>query len=68
MRLKHFIYKCYAYKHFKNSMDPIKANFVIEVRKVGIQSHTQFSLTALESLETEKGNVSSGIQLSQTYK
>lgn len=49
-------------------MDPIKANFVIEVRKVGIQSHTQFSLTALESLETEKGNVSSGIQLSQTYK
>lgn len=49
-------------------MDPVKANFVIEVRKVGIQSHTQFSLKALESLETEKENVSRGIQLSHTYK
>lgn len=49
-------------------MDPIKTNFVIEFRKVSIQSHVQFSLWALESLETEKGNVSSGIQLSHTYK
>jgi hypothetical protein len=48
-------------------MNPTKTSFVIEFRKFSIiQHHMKFSITELGSLGTEKGNMTSAIQISYT--